>query len=196
VLQGIINEAKSAAASFVDKYLARASVVVPFLVASGFATTAAALALTERLGATRAFWVLAAGFTAIGVLAGVLVTMRERETAAAEQQSHGEDSGLGEIGEMASDAATAATHAASRLPLSLISSLIGNPSAAASGAARAVDRNMPLALLAILVALLLWQTEDELARGPDDKDAEPSRDDSSEPTGLPEQDPEGLREAA
>jgi hypothetical protein len=190
VLRGFIDEAKSAAASFVDKYLARASVAVPFLVAFGFATAAAALALTERLGATRAFWVMAAGFIAIGLLAAALVTMREREAATAQQRSRDEEGGLGEIGEMASEAAT---HAAGRLPLTLAASLLANPSTAAAGAARAADRNMPLALLLFLVAFLLWQAgEAESGAG---EEAEPGSDDTTEAAGSSGQDEE-LREAA
>jgi hypothetical protein len=82
MFQGLIKDAKSAAASFVIEYLARASVAVPFLVAFGFATTAVGLALTERLGATNAFLLMAGGFFAIGLVAALALAMQETAAAA------------------------------------------------------------------------------------------------------------------
>jgi len=186
VFQSVINDAKSAAASFVDKYLARASVAIPFVVAFGFATAAASLALTERFGATSAFWIMAAGFCTIGLLAAMVVTMKEQETAAAEEQQSDE----GELGEIAS---AAATQAAGQLPLALLASLLGSPAASAQTAARLIARNMPLVLLLALVALLFWPTEETTGGHPiDEEDCATDKPDELKPT-APD-DP--LREAA
>ena len=54
MFKGLINDAKSAAGSVIAKYLARASVVVPFVIAFGFATAALTLVLVERFGAITA----------------------------------------------------------------------------------------------------------------------------------------------
>ena len=98
MFKGLINDVKSAAASFLGTYLARASVAVPFLVALGMATAAVGLELTERFGARNALWLLAAGFGAIGLLATFAVTMKEQqqEMEAAEEQQRNEG-GISEL---------------------------------------------------------------------------------------------------
>lgn len=162
MFKGLIDDIKSAAASFLATYLAKASVAVPFVVAVGFATAAIALELTERFGARNALWLLAAGFCAIGLLAALAVTMKEQqqEMEAAEEQERNEG-GIGEMTSAASAAATAvAAQAASHVPAALLGALLQNPSASALPVARMVGRNMPLLLLLGLVALLFWPTEE------------------------------------
>jgi len=55
MFRGVINSAKNAASSLVVKYLARASVAVPFVLAAGFAL--AGLMLSQRFGSLTAYWV-------------------------------------------------------------------------------------------------------------------------------------------
>jgi uncharacterized membrane protein len=185
VFQALIDDAKSTAASFVEKYLVRASVAVPFVVALGFATAAAALALTERFGAKTAFWILAAGFSAIGVLAAIVVTIKEQEAETAVEQEDRE-SGLGDFGEIAS---AAATQTAGQLPLGLLTSFLANPSAALAGV-RLVGRNVPLLLLVALVVLLFWPAKETEETAADEEETCPD----ARSGAMPEQDP--LREAA
>jgi len=154
VFQSLVNDARLAAAAFIERYLVRASVAVPFVIALGFATAAIGLALTERFGATKAFWMMAAGFCAIGLVAAKVVTLKEQEAAAAQEQQQDAEGGLGEI------ASTAAMQSAGQLPLGLLVSLLGNPTNSALVAAGLLRRNMPLVLLLVLVALLLWPTEE------------------------------------
>ena len=59
MFRGLINDAKSAAGAMIAKYLARASVAVPFLVALGFGTAALAVMLVERFGSAYAYLMLA-----------------------------------------------------------------------------------------------------------------------------------------
>jgi hypothetical protein len=76
-------------------------VALPFIVALGFATAALSLDLAARFGASNAFWIMAAGFCTIGIIAGVVVSQRERETAAVEAAQQAEEtdqSGLGGLG--------------------------------------------------------------------------------------------------
>lgn len=47
---GLVNQAKSAVAGLVLKYLARASVAIPFVIAFGFAVAAVAAMLVQRFG--------------------------------------------------------------------------------------------------------------------------------------------------
>jgi hypothetical protein len=184
VLQGLVNDVKSAAASFIGGYLARASVAVPFVVAGGFATAALALELTARFGATSAFWMLAAGFSALGVMTGLVVTMREREAAVAEEEAS--EGGLAELGDIATEAAT---QAAGRLPLGLLAPLLANPSTSALAAVRLIGRNMPLVLLLAFIVLLFWPTEETAPK------EEAAADTPGDPqAAVPEDDP--WREAA
>ena len=73
MFRGLINDAKAAAASLVGKYLMRASVAVPFVVAFGFGVAAVTLMLIDRFGAINAYLMVAGGFTLIGLIA-VLVS--------------------------------------------------------------------------------------------------------------------------
>ena len=56
---GLINQAKSAASHLVLKYVARASVAVPFVIAAGFALAAITVMLVERFGHVMAYWLVA-----------------------------------------------------------------------------------------------------------------------------------------
>ena len=186
----LINDIKSAAASFLGTYLARASVAVPFLVALGFATAAIALELTERFGARNALWILAGGFCAIGLLAALAVTMKEQQEMEAAEEQERSEGGIGEMTSAASAAATAAaTQAASHVPAALLGALLQNPSASALPVARMVGRNMPLLLLLVLVALLFWpaeQTEESAAQEDDTAATKPGRQSGSEEESLQE----------
>jgi uncharacterized membrane protein len=184
VLEALVKDIKSAAASIVDQYLARASVAIPFIVAFGFATAALAVELMARFGAKNAFWMMAGGFFIIGVIAALFITIREREAAAAGQH-HIEGSGLAELGEMVTSGV--ATRAAGRLPLGLLAPLIASPSASA---ARLLGRNIPLVLLLAFIVLLFWPTKEDPPR----EEEEPSADAAlpDRPTG----EQEAWREAA
>ena len=65
---GLINQAKSAASHLVLKYVARASVAVPFVIAAGFALAAITVMLVERFGHVMAYWLVAGGLALIGVI--------------------------------------------------------------------------------------------------------------------------------
>ena len=55
---GLINQARSAASNLVLKYVARASVAVPFVIAAGFALAAVTVMLVERFGHVMAYWLV------------------------------------------------------------------------------------------------------------------------------------------
>jgi hypothetical protein len=48
MFRGLINDAKAAAGSLVGKYLVRASVAVPFIVAAGFGVAALTVSLVAN----------------------------------------------------------------------------------------------------------------------------------------------------
>ena len=84
---GLINQAKSAASHLVLKYLARASVAVPFIIALGFALAAVTVMLVQRFGHVMAYWLMAGGLAFIGGIASMVVSIKEHEEEVAEQQA-------------------------------------------------------------------------------------------------------------
>jgi hypothetical protein len=59
VFAGLINQAKSGASHLVLKYMARASVAVPFVIAAGFGLAAVTVMLVERFRHVMAYWLVA-----------------------------------------------------------------------------------------------------------------------------------------
>jgi hypothetical protein len=91
VFQGLINSAKSAVSSVILKYVARASVAVPFVIALGFALAAIAAMLVDLFGHIAGYWLVAGGLAAIGVIAAISVSAREHEEEVSDQQAETTD---------------------------------------------------------------------------------------------------------
>jgi hypothetical protein len=155
MFRGLINDAKSAAGSLVAKYLARASVAVPFVVALGFATAAVTLVLVDRFGAITAYWLVAAGFTLIGLLATFVITVKEQEEEIAEKVAESTDTAG-----MTSDAAG---QAAAQVPLAVLGALLSSPvgPGAVAGGLKMAARNIPLVVLLALIGMLFWPSQAE-----------------------------------
>jgi hypothetical protein len=141
----LIDDVKAAAGSLIAKYFARGSVAVPFIVALAFATTALTITLVERYGQVVAYWLLAAGFALVGVLAALVVGLKEQETELIERQA--EERGTVE----------AVTSAATQLPVAALGTLFSSPggATAALAVAKLLGRNLPLVVLALLIGMLL-----------------------------------------
>ena len=151
MFRGLIDDAKSAAGAVISKYAVRASVVVPFVLALGFATAAVTYVLASRFGPIAACLIIAAGFTAIGLIGLFTVKTTEHELDVMEQAAARE-----QPGDVAS-VAVAAGEAASHVPLALLGGLIaaaGGPTST-MGAARIVAKNLPLILLVAAIGVLL-----------------------------------------
>ena len=166
MFRALINDAKAAATSVVAKYLARASVAMPFLIAAGFAIAAITHMLIQRFGAVLGCWLLAAGFTLIGVVATLLVKVKEHEEEVAEQQAEAADT--------ADVANEAAAQALMQAPLALVGGLLSTPLGPKSVAngAKLILRNLPLVVLLGLIALLFWPTQPTAAEGDQDQGEE------------------------
>jgi hypothetical protein len=152
VFGGLIDQAKAAITRLFLQYVARASVAVPFLIALGFALAGITLMLVQRFGHTVAYWMMAAGLVAIGVIAAVAVRVKEREEEVAEQRAEQtESSGI-------FDGATA--QAALQAPLALLATASTVPGGAITilKAVRVLGRHYPLVLLVGLIGLLIWPT--------------------------------------
>jgi hypothetical protein len=170
VFAGLVNQAKAAVSGLLLKYVARASVAIPFLIALGFALAATTLMLVERFGHVAAYWAMAGGLAAIGLIAAVAVSAKEHEEELEEQNAEAANAQV-----MRDATAQAITQA----PLAILGALFSTPggSTAALKAARIVGRNWPLALLLVLIGALFWPTDGDGAIA---DSAEPPR----KPNGL------------
>ena len=112
---GLINQAKSAASHLILKYVARASVAVPFLIAAGFSLAAITVMLVERFGHVMAYWLLAGGLALIGVIASTIVSVKEHEEEVVERQAAKTDTE-----ELVSDATA---QALAQTPIALLGAL-------------------------------------------------------------------------
>jgi hypothetical protein len=156
VFRGLISDAKAAAGAVIVKYVARASVAIPFLIAAGFATAALTVLLVDRYGAQTAYWLLAGGFTLFGMVAALVVTVKEQEEEVAETKAEAEDT------------PAVAKEVAMQAPLALLSALLASPMGPSSafGIAKLLGRNLPLVLLLVMGGFLLWP-RDPVAEGAD-----------------------------
>ena len=88
---GLIGQAKDAVSGLVLKYVARASVAIPFVVALGFAIAAVSIMLVERFGHVTAYWIMASGLAVIGVIAAIAVSVKEHEQGVTADKAEGSD---------------------------------------------------------------------------------------------------------
>jgi hypothetical protein len=154
VFAGLINQTKLAASHLILRYVARVSVAVPFVIAAGFALAAITVMLVERFGHVMAYWLMAGGLALIGVIASVVVAVKEHDEEVAEQQAAKTDTE-----EVVSEATA---QALMQTPIALLGDLMTMPGGAAGAlsAARLLGRNWPLVLLLVLISALFWPTED------------------------------------
>ena len=154
MFQGLISDAKAASGLLIDKYFARAVVVVPFVVALVFATAAITLMLVNRFGYIAAFWMIAGGFTLIGLVATRVVGDKENKADIADKLA-----GVHDTGATTQAAAQVAVQVLVTLAAGLLSTPRG-PGTIAAGA-KMVVRNMPVVVLLALLAFLFWPSESE-----------------------------------
>jgi hypothetical protein len=178
VFAGLINQAKSAASHLVLKYVARASVAVPFVIAAGFAIAALTVMLIERFGHVMAYWLVAGGLALIGVIASIVVSVKEHEEEVAEQQAVNTDT-QGVVTD-------ATAQAVAQTPIALLGALMTMPGGAAGAlsAARLLARNLPLALLLVMIGALFWPTKGESLDDELDAVRKPNGSDDHMPSAL------------
>jgi hypothetical protein len=153
MFQGLINNAKSAVSGLVLKYVARASVAVPFFIALGFALAAITVMLVDRFGHVTAYWAVAGGMALVGAIAAVIVSAREREEEVAEQAADKTDTE--EV------VGNAAAQAMVQTPIALLGALFTSSPATAISGVRLLARNLPLVLLLVMIGSLFWPTQSE-----------------------------------
>jgi hypothetical protein len=157
---GLINNAKSAVGQVILKYVARASVATPFVIAVGFALAAITVMLVQRFGHVIGFWLMAVGLAAIGVIAAIAVSIKEHE-----EKNAGQKAGEAYIKTVMSDTTAQAVMQA---PVALLGAGLPAPGGATTAlkVARILGRNFPLVLLLVMISALFWPTANE-AEPPD-----------------------------
>jgi len=166
VFAGLVNQAKAAMSGLLLKYVARASVAIPFVIALGFALAATTLMLVERFGHATAYWIMAGGLAAIGLIAAIAVSAKEREEELAEQRAEAANTQ-----QMMSDATV---QAITQAPLAMLGALFATPGGTMTAlkTARIVGRHWPIALLLVMIGLLFWPTDGDGATA---ESVEPAR---------------------
>jgi hypothetical protein len=162
---GLIASAKSAVGTLVVRYLARASVAVPVVIGGGFALAALTVMLAERFGSLTAYWMMAAGLSFVGIIAVTLVSAKEHKEEAAEVEANNAGATVSDV----------AAQALAQTPIALLGAFFAVPGGAttALSAVRMLARNLPLAVLLVLIGGLFWptrsaagdETSDELGVG-------------------------------
>ena len=83
MFEAIVNRAQRSVETVVSKYVARATVAVPFVIALGFGTASAAVKLTEDYGNMTAYGILAGAFAAVGLATSAAIAVSNRSPPAA-----------------------------------------------------------------------------------------------------------------
>ena len=83
MFEAIVNRAQRSVETVVSKYVARAAVAVPFVIALGFGTASAAVKLTEDYGNMTAYGILGSSFAAVGLVASAAIALSNRSPPAA-----------------------------------------------------------------------------------------------------------------
>jgi hypothetical protein len=157
MFRGLINDAKSAVSSVILKYVARASIAVPFIIAIGFGIAALTTMLVQHFGAISGYLMVGGGFAVIGIVAALAEAVREHEEEAADKKAEQVDTNT-----VASDATV---QAALQAPLAILGALFSTPLAptASLKALRVLGRNLPLVVLLVLIGALFWPRPEERA---------------------------------
>jgi hypothetical protein len=145
MFEGLINRAEQSIDVLASKYVMRVAVAVPFIIALGFGTAAAAVRLSQDYGTTTAYTILAAVFASVGLaLASVMALSGPSPAAAAETLEQAARNG--------DPAATASSFD----PQIVLAALGAVGPTALPGLLRLLTRNLPLVLAVVILAYLLF----------------------------------------
>lgn len=148
MFQGLLRRAESTIDQVVAKYMSRAMVAIPLLVAGGFATAALTVKLVELYGSVTGYGLMAALFGVIGLVTMAIVGTGERrpaEPATAEQPAAAS----------AEQPSSDAIDAAELLTPEVRALLASVAPMAVPGLIRGVGRNLPLIFFLALVGFLI-----------------------------------------
>ena len=145
MLQAIVDRAQRAVDTLVSKYVTRAAVAVPFVVALGFGTAAATVKLTEEFGSMTAYAILAAVFGAVGLAAAAAIAMNGPDPVAGTETI-----------EQVTASADATDRKSAIDPDIILAALGAVGPAALPGMVRLLARNLPLVFGIVIIVYLLF----------------------------------------
>ncbi len=151
MFQGLFKRAESTIDSVVSKFVMRALVAIPLIVAAGFATAALTLKLVEQYGAVTGHALMAALFAVIGLVTLAIVGF---ETAPAAEPT------ATEAADTASNPNAEPADPADLLTPEVRAFLSSAAPMALPGIARGVGRNLPLILMLALIAFVIARFAD------------------------------------
>jgi hypothetical protein len=140
----LLHSATSGVTSLIAKYAVRASVAIPFLFAFGFGLAGLTVVLIDEFGYRDAYFLLAIGFVAAGLLAAGAVWLKERADGSAERAADTD-----RTAQVASSAVQTAKH----LPAALAGGT-ADASSSFRDLASLAARNWPLIIAGAIVMLL------------------------------------------
>lgn len=146
MFQGLFRRAESTIDSVVAKYVGRAAIAIPLVIAGGFATAALTVKLVEIYGSVTAYAIMAALFALIG-----LVTMAVINTGARTAESQPAEPSTASEG----TAESTGPDAADLLTPEVKAFLASAAPAALPSIVRGVGRNLPLILLLALIGFVI-----------------------------------------
>lgn len=162
MFQGLFKRAERSIDSVVAKFVGRAMVAVPLIVAGGFATAALSVKLVMLYGHVTAYALMAALFSVIGLVTMAIVGIEQRtpaETPAADPATQD-----GQTPEGPSEVADMLTPEMRAL-------LASAAPAALPGLLRSVGRNLPIIFILALVAFVISRFS-EASENPASNDGE------------------------
>lgn len=153
MFQGLLRRAEQSLDQVVAKYVGRAIVAVPLLVAAGFATAAITTMLVEIYGTVIGCAIMAAGFATLGLILMAVVGSGSHQTAAEDasetaQMASGTD-------DAATDQLEADFDASALLTPEVRSFLASSAPMALPAIARGVGKNLPLILILALIGFVI-----------------------------------------
>ena len=145
MFQAIVKKAEGVVSSAVGAAVWRAAVAVPLIIAAGFAIAALIVTLSQAYGAPLAYTIMAGVFVAV---AGVTAVIMSRKTSEAEPEA---EEPATSITENVAEFATPLLDRDTIVPLLATAGPMALPALL-----RTVARNLPLLVIAVIVALFYF----------------------------------------
>ncbi len=145
MFQAALQKAQRAVDSTVEKLLTRAAVAVPLVIAAGFGTAALTVTLTQTYGPAVSYTMMAGLFAAVGgVIAAIVSANGTTAQAEAPQATPSVAEDMAEVAAPLMDRET------------LIALLTTAGPVALPGLLRLAARNLPLLVMAVIVAIFFF----------------------------------------
>jgi len=144
MFQAIVQRAQSAVDSTLAKLMTRAAVAVPLVVAAGFGTAALTVTLTEAYGPALSYTMMAALFVALGGLTAAVVSANGPTQAEPPEEAPSVAEDVAEVAAPLLDRET------------LVALLTTAGPVALPGLLRLAARNLPLLVMAVIVAIFFF----------------------------------------